>query len=324
MLKRETMLKLSRFATAVLLLVMLGACNSRPGNAASAAAPSLDDARPAATQTGSLPHLDGERALQYVREVVAFGPRYAGSPGHAKVEAYLRKQLQGDNLQEDTFAAATPAGHMQMTNFIAKFPGSKDGIIVVAGHYDTLYNHRSFVGANDGGSSTALLLELARELRGKKLEGYSVWLIWFDGEEAIRHWSPSDSLYGSRYLAAKWERDGTLKKIQAFLLLDMVGDADLNIERDTNSTPWLLDVVYKAASQLGYAAYFYGRSQPIEDDHIPFARAGAPVADLIDFGYGPGNAYWHTPEDTLDKISARSLEIVGSVVLQTIQLLNQG
>lgn len=312
--------RLSTIAFALLIMLVFSACNRDSSVSASPAEPAP---KPASVPAGaSLPHADGQRALQYTREVVAFGPRYVGSPGHAQTEAYLRKELSGDNLQEDTFTASTPAGSLRMTNFIAKFPGKKDGLIVVTGHYDTLYGRKDFVGANDGGSSTGLLLELARQLRGKQLDGYSVWLVWFDGEEAIRQWSPTDSTYGSRHLATKWANDGTLKKIQAFLLLDMIGDADLNVERDANSTPWLQDVIYKAATELGYAPHFFGRPNQIEDDHLPFARAGVPVADLIDLNYGPNNSYWHTPQDTLDKLSPQSLEIVGSLVLQTISLLN--
>ncbi len=309
-------------AAAFTLGIMTAACN-RNSTSVAAAGPAEIPAATFGPAAALLPHADGQRALQYTREVVAFGPRYVGSPGHAKTEAYLRRELTGDNLEEDTFTASTPAGNLRMTNFIAKFPGKKDGLIVVTGHYDTLYGQKDFVGANDGGSSTGLLLELARQLRGKKLDGYSVWLVWFDGEEAIRHWSPTDSIYGSRHLAARWAKDGTLKKIQAFLLLDMIGDADLNIERDSNSTPWLEDVVYKAAIDLGYQAHFFGRPNQIEDDHLPFARAGVPVADLIDLNYGPNNSYWHTPQDTMDKLSPRSFEIVGSVVLRTIRLLGQ-
>jgi glutaminyl-peptide cyclotransferase len=315
-------LRLSTAAFAFVMMCAFSACN-RNSSTASAAEPAQKPSRGAAPSSAALLHVDGQRAFQYTREVVAFGPRYVGSPGHAKTEAYLRKELKGDNLQEDTFTAATPAGSLRMTNFIAKFPGSKDGVLVVTGHYDTLYNRKDFVGANDGGSSTGLLLELARQLRGRKVEGYSVWLVWFDGEEAIKEWSEADSVYGSKRLAAKWAKDGTLKKIKAFLLLDMVGDADVNIERDTNSTPWLEDVVYKAATDLGYQSHFFAHSNEIGDDHVPFARAGVPVADLIDFNYGPNNSYWHTPQDTIDKLSPQSLEIVGSVVLRTIQLLNQ-
>jgi Zn-dependent M28 family amino/carboxypeptidase len=309
-------------ALALLLMFAFSAC-TRNANV-SAAEPAPQPAAAAASPApAALSHADGQRALQYTREVVAFGPRYVGSPGHAKTEAYLRKELKADNLQEDSFTVATPAGNLRMTNFIAKFPGSKDGIIVITGHYDTLYRRKDFVGANDGGSSTGLLLELAHQLRGRKLEGYSVWLVWFDGEEAIRQWSEKDSVYGSKHLAAKWSKDGTLKKITAFLLLDMIGDAELNIDRDSNSVPWLQDVIYKAGTELGYQSHFFARALPMEDDHIPFARAGVPVADIIDFNYGPDNSYWHSPQDTLDKLSPQSLEIVGSVVLRTIQLLSQ-
>ncbi|MGA2000905.1 MAG: M28 family peptidase [Terriglobales bacterium] len=314
--------RLRAAALSFFIMTAFAACN-RSSTSAAASESAPQPAAASMSAAASLPHADGQRALQYTREVVAFGPRFVGSPGHAQTEAYLRQELKDDNLQEDTFTASTPAGSLRMTNFIAKFPGSKDGIIVVTGHYDTLYGRKDFVGANDGGSSTGLLLELARQLRGKKLDGYSVWLVWFDGEEAIRQWSPTDSVYGSRHLAAKWAKGGTLKKIQAFLLLDMIGDADLNIERDSNSTPWLEDVIYKAATGLGYASHFFAHATEMQDDHLPFARAGVPVADLIDYNYGPNNSYWHTPQDTLDKLSPQSLEIVGSVVLETIRLLNQ-
>ncbi|HVZ59771.1 MAG TPA: M28 family peptidase [Terriglobales bacterium] len=266
--------------------------------------------------------VDGARSMGYVRQIVGFGSRPVGSTGHKKLEAWLHTQLRGVIVEEDAFTAATPAGQFPMRNLIAKFPGSKPGIIVVAGHYDTNYPLKNFVGANDGGSSTALLLELANALREQKRQGYSVWLVWFDGEEAIRQWSSTDSLYGSRHLAEKWERDGTLKKIKAFLLLDMIGDADLSIMRDLNSTAWLQDVVLQAATGSGKQAYFFRESNQIEDDHIPFARRGVPVVDLIDLNYGPGNSYHHTPQDTVDKLSVRSLEIVGNVVLETIRLLN--
>ncbi|MGH9576348.1 MAG: M28 family peptidase, partial [Terriglobales bacterium] len=168
--------------------------------------------------------MDPQRAMRYVREVVAFGSRPPGSRGHRRLEAYLRAHLKNDHLEEDAFTASTPAGDLPMRNFIARFPGTKDGVIVIASHYETNLPLKNFVGANDSGSSTGLLLELAHHLRGKKRDGYSVWLVWFDGEEAIREWSPTDSLYGSRHLAARWQKDGTLRKIKAFVLLDMIGD----------------------------------------------------------------------------------------------------
>lgn len=271
-------------------------------------------------------HFSGARALQYTQEYVnATGPRWVGSEGHAKAEAWIRKQFAKDDLVEDTFTANTTAGPMELHNFIVKFPGTKDGVIVVATHYETNYPLRNinYVGANDGGSTTGLLVELGNTLRGRKLEGYSVWLVFFDGEEAFESWSRSDSTYGSRHLAAKWQNDGTLKRVKAFLLVDMIGDKDLNIQRDSNSTQWLLDLVEQAAKKEGAGQYFFKRDTADEDDHLPFVQRGVPSADLIDLDYGPNNSYWHTAQDTLDKLSANSLSAVGNTVLETIRLLDQ-
>jgi glutaminyl-peptide cyclotransferase len=274
----------------------------------------------------SLPQFDGARALEYARQYVdATGPRWIGSPGHAKAEAFLKDQFRRDQLEEDTFTTDTPAGPMTMHNFIAKFPGKKDGIIVLATHYETNYPLRNihYVGANDGGSTTGLLIEIANDLRGKPNDGYSVWLLFTDGEEAIKAWSDSDSVYGSKHLAAKWAADGTLKNIKAILLADMLGYRDLEVQRDLNSTPWLEDVVLQAATQYGWQSYFFQEQTRDEDDHIPFVRRGVPCADLIDLNYGYDHAYWHTAEDTLDKLSAKSLTIAGDTLLETIRLLDQ-
>ena len=274
---------------------------------------------------GAQADFNGARALAYTREFVAIGPRWIGSPGHAQAEAFIRKQFQRDQLEVDTFTATTPEGPMQMRNFIVRFPGKKDGVIVVATHYETNYWLRDidFVGANDGGSTTGLLIELANHLRGRTLEGYSVCLVFFDGEEAIQKWSHSDSLYGSRHLAAKWQNDGTLKRIKAFLLADMLGDKNLDVERDLNSTPWVEDVVKKAATKLGYQSYFFAKSDQVEDDHLPFVQRAVPSADVIHLDYGPENSYHHTAQDTMDKLSAKSLTITGNVFLETIRLLNE-
>ena len=265
------------------------------------------------------------RAMQYAREVVAFGPRPIGSANHKKLENYILNHLKGDSVEDDAFTAETPEGKFPVRNLIAKFPGTRDGIIVIAGHYDTNYPLRNtgYVGANDGGSSTAILLELANQLRGKKREGCSVWLLWTDGEEAVKGWTATDSLYGVRHLAEKWQQDGTLKNIKAFLLADMIGDADLNVDRDTNSTPWLEELVFQAASKLGYQSHFFGRTITVEDDHLPFVQRGVPCADLIDLDYGYGNVFHHTPQDTVDKLSPKSMEIVGSVILESVRLLDK-
>ncbi|HLJ77300.1 MAG TPA: M28 family peptidase [Acidobacteriaceae bacterium] len=276
--------------------------------------------------TRNLPQFDGSRALEYTRQYVnATGPRWIGSPGHAKAETFLKSEFRRDDLVEDTFTTNTPAGPMTMHNFLVKFPGKKDGIIVLASHYETNYPLRNihYVGANDGGSTTGLLIEAANYFRGKPNNGYSVWLFFTDGEEAIKSWSDADSVYGSKHLAAQWQADGTLKHIKAFLLVDMLGDKDLDVQRDLNSTPWLEDLVYKAASDYGWQSYFFGQQTRDEDDHIPFVKRGVPCADLIDLDYGYNNAYWHTDQDTLDKLSAKSLTIAGDTLLETIRLLNQ-
>src|SRR6185437_16046134 len=273
---------------------------------------------------------NGTRAYKYAQDIVNCGPRWIGSPGHVCAEKFLKKQFAKDNLEEDTFTVNTPVGVMTMHNFIVKFSGKKPGIIVLASHYETNYPLRNiqYVGANDGASTSGLLVEMANILRGHTLDGNSVWLVFFDGEEAIQQWSSTDSLYGSRHLAAKWDRDGTLKRIKAFLLIDMIGDKNLDIARDQNSTPWLLDLVDQAATKEGDRSYFFATSNAIEDDHLPFVQRGVPSADLIDYDYGPQSAtlpdgYHHTAQDTMDKISARSLTVVGQTVLETVHLLNQ-
>jgi glutaminyl-peptide cyclotransferase len=326
----------SRIAIAFLLFACFGflACgkaetpatsngtDAKPLAASESPAPANAEATPATSQPA--PRINPTRAFQYVKDIVAFGSRPAGSPGHVKVEQYIQSKLKGDEVEVDAFTATTPAGKFPIHNIIAKFPGKKDGIIVIASHYDTNYPlPKEFVGANDGGSTSGLLLELANQFRGKPLDGYSVWLVWTDGEEAFVKWTASDSLYGTKHLAQKWQQDGTAKKIKAFILLDMIGDADLDIQRDTNSTAWLSDLVYQAASTLGYQSHFFQQTTAIEDDHIPFAKIGVPVVDIIDIDYGYANAYHHTTQDTLDKLSPKSLAITGDVVLQTIQLLNQ-
>jgi glutaminyl-peptide cyclotransferase len=280
----------------------------------------------ASTEAGPIPSFNPARAMQYVKEIVAFGPRPIGSTNHKKVEDYIYSHLKGDLVEDDAFTVETTEGKFPVRNIIAKYPGTRDGIIVIASHYDTNYPLRNtaYVGANDGGSSSALLLEIANQLRGKKRDGYSVWLLWDDAEESMRlPWFDPESLYGVRHLAQKWQDDGTIKKIKAFLLEDMIGDADLNIDRDQNSTPWLEDTIYQAATRVGYQSHFFGRTNDVNDDHMPFLQRGVPSADLIDFDYGYGNVFWHTTQDTVDKLSPKSLEIVGTVTLETVEMLDK-
>jgi Zn-dependent M28 family amino/carboxypeptidase len=213
-----------------------------------------------------------------------------------------------------------------MRNFIVRFPGKKNGVIVLATHYETNYWLRNinFVGANDGGSTTGLLLAIADQLRGRTLDGYSVWLVFDDGEESIQPtWTDSDSLYGTRHLAAKWAANGTLGRIKAFILADMIGDKDLDIQRESQSTGWLVDLVRQAAKKFGDDRYFFKQTMEVSDDHQPFLRRGVPSIDIIDLNYGPHNSYHHTAKDTMDKISAHSLAIDGDVFLETIRLVGQ-
>jgi len=315
------------WGSSLLLATTLSACSSKAAQTAEpiSVTSSPGPSQPAVSEASSAPTVNSARALQYIKETVAFGPRPIGSANHKKLEQYIVSHVKGEHVEYDSFTADTPEGKFPVRNIIAKFPGKKDGIIVIAGHYDTNYPLRNtgYVGANDGGSSTAMLLEIANQLRGRRRDGYSVWLLWTDGEEAVKQWSDTDSLYGVRHLAEKWQSDGTLKKIKAFLLADMIGDADLNVEREQNSTPWLEDLVLQAATRLGYQSHFYSRTTAIDDDHLPFVRRGVPSADLIDLDYGYGNVFHHTPQDTVDKLSPKSLEIVGNVILQTVWMLDK-
>ena len=298
-----------------------------PGaNSAGSPAPTEVQASPMPADLGPPPTFDSSRAMRYVKEIVAFGPRPIGSANHKKVEDYILSHLNDDTVEQDSFTIDTSEGKFPVRNILDKFAGTRDGIIVIASHYDTNYPLRdtSYIGANDGASSSALLLEIANQLRGKKRDGYSVWLLWDDAEESMKlPWDDPESLYGVRHIAQKWQDDGTIKKIKAFLLEDMIGDADLNIEHETNSTPWLEDLVYQAATRLGYQSHFFGRTIPVTDDHLPFVERGVPSADLIDLNYGYNNVFHHTTQDTVDKLSPKSLEIVGMVTLQTVQMLDK-
>lgn len=313
----------------VLAAVGLSACSkANNADAASAVVPALvhADISSSAAVDSTPPAFNANRAMQYVKEIVALGPRPIGSENHKKVEKYILAHLKGDEVEQDSFDIHPSEGTFPVRNIIAKFPGTRDGIIVNASHYDTNWPLRntSYIGANDGASSSALLLEVANQLRGKKLEGYSVWLVWDDAEESMKlPWDDPESLYGVRHLAEKWQSDGTLKKIKAFILEDMIGDVDLNIEHDANSTPWLEDLIFKASTQLGYQSHFFARTMGVTDDHIPFVQRGVPSADLIDFDYGYNDVFHHTTDDTVDKLSPNSLKIVGTVTLETVRLINQ-
>ncbi|HSW50375.1 MAG TPA: M28 family peptidase [Bryobacteraceae bacterium] len=266
----------------------------------------------------------GASALKFTAAAVGFGPRPPGSPAIRKLQQYILSNLKQCRCEviEDNFTARTPKGAVAMKNIIARFRGSSGRAIAVSGHYDTKIFDFHFVGANDAGSSTGFLLEMARVLTGKPRKD-DVYLVWFDGEEAVGEWSDTDGIYGSRHLAARWAADGTARRLKALINVDMIGDKDLRIPREMNSTQSLGRLVWQVAADLGYRSRFVNDTIAIEDDHLPFLRIGVPAINLIDFNYGPNHSWWHTPHDTMDKVSSESLQIVGDVVLETIRRLEQ-
>jgi hypothetical protein len=269
---------------------------------------------------------NGGRAFEDLKRLAAFGPRPAGSKALGEAREWIVRQLEasGWQVERDSFVGRTPIGEIPMTNLVARLPGAKPQVVIVAGHYDTKrFDDFAFVGANDGGSSAAFLLELARVLASRK-NRFTTWLVFFDGEEAVlRDWSASDSLYGSRHLVSKLSSSGELSRVRAMILVDMVADPKLRLERDLNSTPGLRDAVFNTARRLGYAKYLASADTAIDDDHVPFVNAGVSAVDLIGLDYGPNRSYWHTAQDTVEHCSALGLSIVGRVVAATLEELEK-
>jgi glutaminyl-peptide cyclotransferase len=278
--------------------------------------------------------VSGAEVMRLTQAYVNAAPkRYIGSPGHAAAEAFIKDQFKPEvakgNFVDDKFTARTPIGPLTMHNLIVKFPGKKDGIIVLASHYETNYWLKDihFIGANDGACTTALLIALGQYYREHPPQGYSVWLLFTDGEESInKEWTDTDSLYGTRHVAAKWSGDGTLGHIKAFVLADMIGWKQLNIDKESNSTPWLLDLEAKAGRDTGHSKYLFKESQAVEDDHLPFVQRGVPSLDVIDFQYGTAadpEAFHHTDQDTMDKLSVASLQVAADMFLDLVKLIDQ-
>lgn len=276
-------------------------------------------------RAGALEHFDGRAALAYTRQAVSFGERPAGSAALGRTRTWIVSQTShlGGQLSLDSFTAETPAGPTPMTNIILEFPGSSGRAIVVSGHYDTKrIPGVHFVGANDAGSSTGFLIEFARIARSLP-HADDLYVVFFDGEEAFGNWTDTDSRYGSRHLADKWLADGTLSHIQALINVDMIADKDLDIADDENSSQSLRSMVWKIAAKLGDSSYFRHQVEAIDDDHKPFADAGVNAIDIIDLDYGPNGKYWHTAQDTMDKLSNHSMQVVGNVVTQLVRELEQ-
>jgi Zn-dependent M28 family amino/carboxypeptidase len=274
-----------------------------------------------------------QAAFGYTARVASFGERWPGSSGHQKTQDLIRQTLQktGAQIETDEFTATTPRGPIAVHNIIGKFnvsPDPKQPIFILAGHYDTLFKP-GFIGANDGASSTGILLAFADALSRQKTK-MQIWLVWTDLEEALESFVGDDGLYGSRHLAQKLASNGTAPRIKGFFLLDMIGDKDLGVARETTSKAWLQDYIAQAAKQLGYSQYFFQYEASIIDDHAPFLRAGVPAVDVVDAKFGrmgpqfdAMGEFHHANTDTMDKVSQRSLEIVGRTILKAVELLDQ-
>jgi Zn-dependent M28 family amino/carboxypeptidase len=265
------------------------------------------------------PAFDSARAWEHLKQIVAIGPRPSGSPALRQTRAYITRQIAalGLTVLEQPFTAQTPKGPIEMVNLIVRLPGRRPDRLLVTGHYDTkLFTDQRFVGASDGGSSTAVLLELARTLKDRPRD-LTFELVFFDGEEAVVEWGPwegPDHAYGSRRYVAEARRAGALGQVKAMVLVDMVGDRDLGIRRESRSTRWLTDIIWDTAKRLGHGGYFLDAETEIQDDHWAFLDANVPAVDIIDLDY----PQWHTPQDDLQAVSARSLQIVGEVVLAAL------
>ena len=253
-----------------------------------------------------------QRADADLRTIVGFGPRPAGSDALAKTRDYIVAELTKAGLkpQLDQFDARTPRGFRHMVNIHAVRQGAKPAVIAITGHYDTkVFDNFSFVGASDGGSSAAWLLEFARATAGLKLEN-TLEFVFFDGEEAVVEWTDDDSVYGSRHDVDQRVRARNLVDVKALILVDMIGDKNLNIRKERQSTGWLKDIIWTNAQSLGYGRQFLNDEIDISDDHIPYLRASVPSVDIIDFDY----PCWHMACDTLAQVSAHSLKVVGDTV----------
>ncbi len=258
--------------------------------------------------------VDGQRALAHAEAIVAYGPHPPGSNAQREVGLYLIGQLRelGLEVRTDAFPAMTPKGTLDMVNVWGVLPGEAEEVLILASHYDSkLFEGFRFVGANDPAASAGLVLELARVLKAHNPTPFTLWFVFFDGEEALETWTDQDSLYGSRRFVRRLQNQGEIGKLRAMLLLDLVGGKTLQLYRESNSTPWLSSILWSRAARMGLEDLFPTRgTRAVTDDHLPFLEAGVPAVDLVDLSY----PYWHTAEDTVDKLSAENLGKVGEVV----------
>lgn len=283
------------------------------------------------TAENAVSGFQGTAALQLTHRATAFGERPSGSQSIQRLRDWIVSECKatGAQVSLDSFTGQTPTGPVPMANILVKFPGASGKSVIISGHYDTKRIPMvHFIGANDAGSSTGFLIEFARAVSTLHHPD-DIYVVFFDGEEAVGAWTATDSRYGSRHLAAQWAADGTLSRIKALINVDMIGDKDLDISDDESSSQSLRDAVWSIAGKLGDAKYFRRDPSGVEDDHNPFVDAGVNAIDIIDLDYGPrsqeapNGAYWHTAQDTMDKLSEHSFQVVGNVVLALVKQLEQ-
>ena len=308
---------------AALSLAFLAACGHSSSSESAAQGAGTPQAAtfppaPAPETTGGF---EGARAYKHVEQLVAIGPHSAGSEGIRRAQDYIIGQLKsfGCPLEaQDFHAPSTPVGDVAMENIVVKIPSANPNIILFGSHYDTK-RITNFVGADDAGSSTGVLLELARLLCARK-NAATIWLAFFDGEEAFNpNWADPDNTYGSRQLAASLALSGDLRRVKAMILVDMVGPTNPVFKRETNSTSWLTDILWSTAARLGYGNVFVNDRAEIEDDHLSFLKRDVPSVDIIDLEV----PYWHTTQDTLDKVDPRTLAITGHVLIESVPELEK-
>ena len=272
-------------------------------------------------------NFSGAKAFVHVQHLVELGPRPAGSAALEKSRIYIIDQLKsfGWTTTRSEFSAPTPRGAMTFVNLVARYGNAKPQFLLCS-HYDTkIFDTIQFVGANDGGSSTGLLIEMARVLAMDPALAAKIEIVFFDGEEAFENFTATDGLYGSRHFASQLRGSAAASDsaqaaspsarpasdFRGGILFDMVGDKSLQITLSPDSPAQLARNIFAAAEALGQRAHFTYFGGDITDDHTPLNEIGIPVIDLIDFDFPS----WHTGEDTLEKISPESLEIVGRVAL---------
>ena len=270
---------------------------------------------------------NGERAMDHVKKQIDFGPRPPDTEQLAKTRAYITKELKsyGLSVSLDEFTATTPQGEKKMANIVAEIPGETKTLILISSHYETkFYKDMNFVGANDPAASVATLIEIGRVLGSRREKPKVTYrLVFFDGEESFcEGWSECgdeenpDNTYGSRHYVSQLRARNELENTRAMILLDMMGYKNLELGRDPASTRWLQDIIWQTGRELGHGKVFVDREEGVGgDDHEPFLQAGVDAVDIIQLNSYP---HWHRADDTIDKVSAQSMKIVGETVLASL------